>query len=205
MLSQRLPKVWQPFLHCDRNYLMDSSSNKKCYQPDEIVPLARKRAENLFTDLKLCCSEALLLVLNHGFNGGLSSEQAKQLGAGFCGGMGEAGCSCGALSGAIMGIGLLLGPHSKDGLRKKRFRQLAREMHDRFHEQFSSTCCRVLIKDFGRKSKSRTEFCAELTGITAEIAVQLLLEAQPNLSLDVRIEYLAGRDSKLSRFFKKPG
>jgi hypothetical protein len=52
----------------------------------------------------------LLLMLNNGFNGGLSSQQMKQLGAGFCGGMGEAGCACGALSGAIMGLGLLVAP-----------------------------------------------------------------------------------------------
>ena len=182
---------------------MNSDIIKKSSQQDEIVLLVRKRAENLFKDLKLCCSEALLLVLNHGFNGGLTSEQAKQLGAGFCGGMGEAGCTCGALSGAIMGLGLLVGPHAKDGLSKKRFRQLARKMHDRFHEKFTSTRCRVLIKDFNRNSKARTQFCADLTGITAEIAAQLLLEAQPYLAQHVQVEYLAGRDSKFSRFFKK--
>jgi C_GCAxxG_C_C family probable redox protein len=172
-------------------------------QHDEIVLLVKQRAENLFNNLKLCCSEALLLVLNHGFNGGLSAEQAKQLGAGFCGGMGEAGCTCGALSGAIMGLGLLVGPHSKNGLSKKRFRQLAGKMHDRFHEKFSSTCCRVLIKDFDRNSKARTHFCADLTGITAEIAVQLLLEACPHLVQQVQAAYLAGRDSKLSGLFRK--
>ena len=91
---------------------MDSDFSQLSLEHDEIVLLVKQRAENLFTNLRLCCSEALLLVLNHGFNGGLSSEQAKQLGAGFCGGMGEAGCTCGALSGAIMGLGLLVGPHA---------------------------------------------------------------------------------------------
>ena len=68
------------------------------FQSHEIIELFRRRAENLFENQKLCCSESLLLVLNHGFNGGLSSEQAKQLGSGFCGGMGEAGCTCGSSS-----------------------------------------------------------------------------------------------------------
>jgi C_GCAxxG_C_C family probable redox protein len=176
---------------------------KKNYSHDEIVQLLRRRAENLFKDHKLCCSEALLLVLNHGFNGGLSSEQARQLGAGFCGGMGEAGCTCGALSGAIMGLGLLVGPHSKDGLRKKRFRQLARTMHDRFHGKFSSTCCRVLISEFDRNDKARTHFCAELTSFTAEIAAQLLLEACPGMVQHVQFEYLTGMDSKLSGLFRR--
>jgi hypothetical protein len=79
---------------------------KKSSPHEDIIKLVHQRAENLYENHKLCCSESLLLVLNHGFNGGLSSEQAKQLGAGgFCGGMGEAGCTCGALSGAIMGLG----------------------------------------------------------------------------------------------------
>lgn len=181
---------------------MNTEITKSSLQHDEIIQLVRGRAENLFTNLKLCCSEALLFVLNHGFNGGLSSEQAKQLGAGFCGGMGEAGCTCGALSGAIMGLGLLVGPHAKDGLSKKRFRALSKKMHDRFHERFSSTCCRVLIKDFDRDSKARSQFCAELTAITAEIAAQLLLEARPVLAQQVQAEYLSSMDSKLSGLIK---
>ena len=170
---------------------------------EEIIKLFRLRAENLFENLKLCCSESLLLVLNHGFDGGLTSEQAKQLGAGFCGGMGEAGCTCGALSGAIMGIGLLAGPHAKGGLSKKELRQLARRMHDRFHEKFSSTCCRVLIQPFDQDKNGRSRFCGGLTGITAAIAAELLLEARPDLSQCVQADYLTKRESKLTGFFKK--
>ena len=89
----------------------------------EIIELARQRAENLFTNHRFCCSEALLLVLNHGFNGGLSSEQAAQLGSGFCGGMGEAGCTCGALSGAVMGLGLLIAARNLIIARRERLAQ----------------------------------------------------------------------------------
>src|SRR5210317_2306610 len=109
---------------------------KKSSPHEDIIKLVHQRAENLYENYKLCCSKSLLLVRNHGFNGGLSSEQAKQLGAGFCGGMGEAGCTCGALSGAIMGLGLLVGPHTKSGPSKKIFRNLSKKMHDSFHEKF---------------------------------------------------------------------
>jgi C_GCAxxG_C_C family probable redox protein len=173
------------------------------FQPHEIIELFRQRAENLYEKQRLCCSESLLLVLNHGFNGGLSSEQAKQLGSGFCGGMGEAGCICGALSGAIMGIGLLAGPHAKGGLSKKGFRQLAKAMHDRFHEKFSSTCCRVLIEPFGKDKKGQLQFCGDLTGSTAAIATELLLDANPRLAEHIQLEYLRRRDPKLAGFFKK--
>jgi len=180
-----------------------NSKNSKQNEPADITLLFRQRAENLYENHRLCCSESLLLILNHGFNGGLSSEQAAQLGSGFCGGMGEAGCTCGALSGAIMGIGLLVGPHAKGGMSKKSFRQLAKAMHDRFHEHFSSTCCRVLVEPFEKDKKGRSKFCALLTGITAAMSAGLLLETRPDLARNLQHDYLATRDSKISGFFKK--
>ena len=180
-----------------------NSNTKKSSQHEDIIKLVSQRAENLYKNHKLCCSESLLLVLNHGFNGGLSSEQAKQLGAGFCGGMGEAGCICGALSGAIMGLGLLVGPHAPNGPSKKKFRNLSQKMHDRFHGKFSSTCCRTLIEPFDKNKKERSQFCSNLTSITAALAAELLLEFDPELVNHARMDYLASKDSKISGFFKK--
>ena len=132
-----------------------NSNTKKSSQHEDIIKLVSQRAENLYENHKLCCSESLLLVLNHGVNGGHSSEQAKQLGAGFCGCIEEAGFTCGALFGAIMRIGLLVRPHSRSVLSKKRFRGLSKKMHDRFHEKFSSTCCRLLIEPYDKDKKGR--------------------------------------------------
>jgi C_GCAxxG_C_C family probable redox protein len=169
----------------------------------DIIKLVGQRAENFYRNHRLCCSESILLVLNHGFSGGLTDEQAKQLGAGFCGGMGEAGCTCGALSGAIMGMGLLVGPHSKSGLSKKKSRTLSKTMHDRFHEKFSSTCCRVLIEPFDKDKKGRSEFCSELTVTTAVICIKLLLEFAPELTDKARLDFLTSLDSKISGMLKK--
>jgi len=84
-----------------------NSHTKKSFPHEDLIKLVGQRAENLYENHKLCCSESLLLVLNHGFEGGLTSKQAKQLDAGFCGGMEEVGCTCGALSGASWGLGYL--------------------------------------------------------------------------------------------------
>ena len=181
--------------------MRSNRSNK--IRHSEIITHVRQRAENLYENSRLCCSEALLLVLNHGFKGGLTAEQAKQLGAGFCGGMGEAGCTCGALAGAIMGLGLLVGPHAKGGMNKKNFRLLAKTMHDRFHEKFSSTCCRVLIQPFDKDKKGRSKFCAKLTGTTAAMTANLLLETRPELASHVQRDYLLQQDSKITGFLKK--
>jgi C_GCAxxG_C_C family probable redox protein len=180
-----------------------NSHTKKSSPHKDIINLVGQRARNLYENHKLCCSESLLLVLNHGFNGGLSSEQAKQLGAGFCGGMGEAGCTCGALSGAIMGLGLLVGPHAKNGPSKKKFRDLSKKTHYRFHGKFSSTCCRILIEPFDKNKNERSQFCSNLTSTTAALAAELLLEFDPELAKHARMDYLASKDSKISGFFKK--
>ena len=181
---------------------MISSSSTHSRQPSNIIKLAGQRAENLYKNHKLCCSESLLLVLNHGFEGGLPAETIKQLGSGFCGGM-NAGCTCGALSGAIMGLGLLLGPHAKNGLSKKKFRALSKKMHDRFHDRFASTCCRVLIEPFDKNKKGRSLYCKGLTESTAEIAVSLLLEAVPGIIDKADIDFLSSRDSMIAGFMKK--
>ena len=182
---------------------MKPELKKHSTQMENILKLIQQRAENLYENHKLCCSESLLLVINHGFDGGLSTEQAKQLGSGFCGGMGEAGCTCGGLSGAIMGIGLLLGPHSQDGLSKRKFRDVTKKMHDRFQQRFSSTCCRILIKPFAKDKKGRTQFCGSLTGTAAALAVELLLEARPELERRLQKDFLSRRDSKISGLLQK--
>ncbi|MBI5556020.1 MAG: C_GCAxxG_C_C family protein [Deltaproteobacteria bacterium] len=155
--------------------------NEKKQEAEELVQLAVERAANFYEAHRLCCSEAVMVMMNQGFDGGLSAEAALQLGAGFCHGMGGAGCSCGALSGAVAALGLFLGPHGGDGFRKKRFQQIIREMHDRFRARFRSTCCRVLTRKARHDDKAQRANCLELTRGGAEIAVRLLLEARPDL------------------------
>jgi len=76
-------------------------------------------------------------------------------------------------------------------------------MHDRFHEHFSSTCCRVLIKPFDKDKKGRSQYCKGLTGTTAETAVTILLEAASRIIEQVDTKFLASRDSMLAGFMKK--
>jgi len=170
---------------------------------NEIIRIVGDRAGNLFDAGGFCCSESLLLVLNQGFDGGLAPEAVVSMGAGFCEGMGGAGCTCGSLSGAVMGLGLLLGPHCEKGLRKKEFAQLVRQMHDRFREQFGATCCRVLSKKVRHDKKLRFENCKMLTMGAAEIAAEILLEARPEFADNADREFLSRRDSKIGGRLKK--
>jgi C_GCAxxG_C_C family probable redox protein len=117
----------------------------------------------------------------------------------------NAGCTFGALSGAIMGLGLLVGPHAKGGLNKKEFRELSQKMHDTFNQRFSSTCCRILIEPFDKDKKGRSQYCKGLTETTAEITFVLLLESIPGMIEQVDTDFLASRDSMIDGCIKRLG
>ena len=166
-------------------------------QTTEIKDLARlagEKAEYYFSKRRLSCSEASLLVINRVLGGELSDEQAVSLGSGFGGGIGDSGCTCGAISGAVMALGLFLGPGRKEALGKKKFRKLVGEFHDRFRESSGSVCCRDLIADFRKDRKGRSVFCRGLTGRCTEDAVNVIFQEIPELAKKADTEFLTGRD-----------
>jgi C_GCAxxG_C_C family probable redox protein len=170
---------------------------------ETLVALIRTKAKNLYEAHRYCCSESILQVINTGFNGGLTAEATLCLADGFCSGMGGAGCVCGALSSSIMALGLFLSPHRPDGLGKKEFQAVCRRMHDQFKDNFGSTCCRNLIKEYADSRRQRRHFCGDLTGATAGLAGRFLLEARPDLRVQADLDYLRKLDSKFMGLVKK--
>ncbi|MDF1578392.1 MAG: C-GCAxxG-C-C family protein [Desulfobulbales bacterium] len=162
---------------------------------DELAELAGRRAENYFQEHRLSCSEAALLVINSGFGGDLSADQVLRLGSGFAGGIGGSGCVCGALSGAVMALGLFLGPVCPNGLGKRSFRKLVAAYHEAFREESGAVCCRDLIADFRKDRKGKGAFCRELTGRSTGEAVRLILRHRPELAEKADREFLRGHDS----------
>ncbi len=140
-----------------------------------------KLAAFYFQDKNLCCSQAVLVAANQVFDGNLSDETAAKLGNGFCGGVGSSGCLCGALSGLIMALGLLAGDIEKSTFKKNTIRKSARNLHKQFIERYGSACCHILIDPFKSEKNKQKEFCKEITGGSAEMLVNLLLELKPNL------------------------
>ena len=170
---------------------------------DELAELAARRAENFFKEHRLSCSEAALLVINLGFGGGLTTEQALGLGSGFGGGVGGSGCVCGALSGAVMALGLFLGPGCKDGLGKNKFRKQVAHFHDSFREESGAVCCRDLIADYRKDRKGKAAFCRGLTGRCTGEAVRIILQERPKIAERAQLEFLKGHDSGVSVILHK--
>lgn len=90
------------------------------------------------------CSQALLSVF--GPDLGLDRETALKVSAAFGGGMARLGETCGAVSGAVMVIGLKYGHfEARDEQAKEKTYRLAREFVAGFEAVHGSTVCRELL------------------------------------------------------------
>lgn len=162
---------------------------------DELTARLAGRARNLYLTRQLLCSEAVLAVLNRGLGGGLTDDTAVRLAAGLPMGLGESGCTCGALTGGVLALGLFL-PNASPGVRdRKRTRDAAQELHDRFKDRFRSTCCRVLSKPVRHDPKLHFRQCADVTGAATEMAGEIILERRPDLLAQADWDYLNREDT----------
>ncbi len=156
------------------------------------------RVVNCYDKHGLCCSEAVMVVMNRVFAGGLADRAALQMGAGFCHGIGGAGCSCGALTGSVMMLSTFLGHHQKGGLPKREFQGIVKCLHDDFRKKFGSTCCRVLSKKVKGDKKAHHANCLMLTKGGAEMAVTLLLKFRPDVADCIDELFLKNREHPLT-------
>ena len=99
------------------------------------------------------CAQAVLT--SHCGEYGLSDDVAKKISCGFGGGMGHIGEVCGAVSGAIMLIGLQYGQNkAADNEAKEKTYTLIKEYIGRFKKEFGSINCTELIKyDLGKEEE----------------------------------------------------
>ncbi|MDA8138721.1 MAG: C-GCAxxG-C-C family protein [Desulfobacteraceae bacterium] len=162
-----------------------------------------QRARDLYEKHGLLCAEAVVVALNDSLDGGLSPTQALALSAPFCAAMGESGCLCGALSGAVMMCGLVLGGRHPIR-RRRRLRAWGRQLHDAFKTAHGSTCCRTLSHKVKGDPKAQFRQCADLTAQTAEMAARLILEQRPELVLkesSSRSSFIGGMCSRLASYW----
>lgn len=82
---------------------------------------------------------------------GMDEQTAARVAAAFGGGIARTGGICGALSGALMVIGLRHGATSpEDQVAKQHCYEVAQELIRRFNQEQGATCCRdILGLDFG--------------------------------------------------------
>lgn len=126
------------------------------------------------------CAQSVFTVFAE--EAGLREEEARRIAALFGGGIGRTGQTCGAVTGALMALGLIAAHNSlQDSEAKDRLNQLAQRFMEEFRQQNQATHCQDLIgfdlrepegHHLARQSGVFTERCPKFV----ESAVMLLDE-----------------------------
>jgi len=122
--------------------------------------MTTKTAENavkLF-DSGYNCAESVLLALSEKFN--QNSPIIPRIATGFGAGVGRSGQICGALSGAVMAIGLRIGCDKGEAEKEKRntIYENVGQMIREFEKEFGSSQCRTLTQCDFRTSEGREKY-----------------------------------------------
>jgi len=131
----------------------------------------------------LYCAEGVILALAKAQ--GVESDLLPRIATGFCGGMAGTSGPCGALTGAVMGIGLALG-RSRGGEPTNASYTATQQLIREFEQAFGARNCKDLLGcDLGTpegqaafRNSRLHERCAAYTGKAAEIAARLIAEAK---------------------------
>lgn len=125
-----------------------------------------EKANKYFAEGNNCC-QSVLLAANDIWHLEISRDllDASYF---FREGMGS-GCSCGALVGMEMVLGVL---HKRRGVSLKK--EKAKELHDAFVKTFGSSCCRVLRKKQGLIERTTNQGCKKITSGAAGVLYDLL-------------------------------
>ena len=150
----------------------DYSKMQKDFE-DDIIKLSKikEKAENYYRNGDFYCSESIIKTFIEEFNLDLPDDVIAMASA-FPVGMGNSGCSCGAVIGAQMMLGYFFGRRQAGSNKVNKTMELSAELHDYFREEHGSLCCRVLTKDYKIGSKDHIKQCVDFTGKMAYVAAE---------------------------------
>ncbi len=97
------------------------------------------RAAESYTAKGFLCSEAVLLALGESM--GVESELIPRIATGFAAGVARTGNVCGALSGAVMGLGLRYGRDAPKTEPSRKPYWYSRRLAEAFEEAYGSVTC----------------------------------------------------------------
>jgi C_GCAxxG_C_C family probable redox protein len=134
----------------------------------------RLTAEEYYRSGQFYCSEAIVKTINDTFRLGYP-EKVVRMASGFPIGIGGAGCTCGAVTGGVMAIGMVFGRDMPGDPGIDRCLGLARELHNLFARRHGCLCCRTLTLGLVLKSPEHMNQCIAFTGEVAEETAKIIL------------------------------
>lgn len=144
---------------------------------EELLNKVQETAEGYFDRGELFCSESVVKTINDLLDKPYSYDVVK-LASGFPIGLGKSQCLCGAVSGGEIALGMVYGRNHGEAMPDKMF-DFAKEMHDYTRENYKSTCCRVITKQWAGdnfKSPERKAHCVKITGDIARWTANKFIE-----------------------------
>jgi C_GCAxxG_C_C family probable redox protein len=140
-----------------------------------------KKAQEMFAEGH-ACSQALLAAFANHYD--LPRETALKLAGSFGGGMGRQGLTCGAVTGALMVLGLDAGRVDiEDDAARDRNDTLVQDFFRRFQEKYGTLDCNELTgvqmscaeaRTAGKEDGTFDRVCPGVVGFAAELVTELL-------------------------------
>jgi len=131
----------------------------------------------------LYCSEAILRAFNEVYDLKFP-EQFYKISTAFGAGLGEAKCSCGAVTGGVLVLSIIAGRNINYESERLAF-SVTNELHDKFKEKHKAMCCRVLTRSIKWGSGEHKILCEKYVIDAAQITDDLIKrdlgEFMPNL------------------------
>ncbi len=145
------------------------------------VSAVRESAEESFSS-GLYCAESVVLALAKAQ--GIESDLLPRMATAFCSGMARTCGTCGALTGAMMGVSLALGRSEANESVQPTYTATQRLIRE-FEQEFGARDCNVLLGCDLNTPEGQTAFsesrlwerCEKYTSKAAEIAAHIVSEA----------------------------
>jgi C_GCAxxG_C_C family probable redox protein len=145
------------------------------------IPQVRQSAEEAFASGMLCAESVILAIARAQ---GVDSDLLPRVATAFCSGMSRTCGTCGALTGAVMGVGLVLGRSTARESVQPSY-DATQQLIRAFEKEFGSRDCQTLLGGCDLdtpegqamfKDQKLGKRCLQFTGKAAEIAARVLVE-----------------------------
>ncbi len=151
--------------------------NVKCGVTEISPRRIQQIAEKNFKGGYYCC-EALMATLREELKLDVP-EAVIAMASGMSVGIGKSGCTCGALNGGVLALGMLFGRTEQNGPtnpKSVKTMELTHELHDWFRDNNGKkvACCRILTREFNMGQGEHKEQCIYFTGLCTWKVCQMI-------------------------------
>ena len=147
------------------------------------LQVIKKRAEKYYRDKDFFCSEAVVKTIKEEFNLDVDDAMIKAA-SGFPCGIGGMGCTCGAITGGVISIGMVFGRSLPKDPSVNTAMELSGDLYKSFIKSHKTSCCKALTAKMELGSQTHLNQCIDITGDVAYETARIIAE-----KLDLNIKY----------------